>query len=220
MARITWRLTSRGKTEHKNSLFYAVNPDILASAHGFPRKRVCGAATAGDTVHGEDDYFHVGDVLDDKYRVDSILGRGGMGVVLAVWHQKLQERRAIKLMLPKMAHDLQAVERFTREARAASRLKSAHAVKIHDVDSLSDGVPYIVMEFLEGQDLQNLLQTTGPLRVDEACRYILQACEALSEAHELGIVHRDLKPANLFVTKGIARRTLRESPRFWYRQSG
>lgn len=149
------------------------------------------------------DYIQVGDVLADKYRVERFLGRGGMGMVIAVWHQDLHERRAIKLMLPEAAQRADIVERFLREARAATRLKSSHAVKVHDVARMPNGVPYIVMEYLEGMDLDGLLESRGPLPIDEACRYMLQACEAIGEAHALGIVHRDLKPANLFVTKGV-----------------
>lgn len=143
-----------------------------------------------------------GDIIAEKYRVDRVLGKGGMGMVVAVWHQDLHERRAIKFMLPKAAQHAEAVERFLREARAAARLKSPHAVKIHDVARMSTGVPYIVMEYLEGMDLDKLLESRGPLSIDEACRYILQACDAIGEAHTLGIVHRDLKPANLFITTG------------------
>jgi len=150
------------------------------------------------------DYIRVGDVIADKYRVERYLGRGGMGMVIAAWHQDLHERRAIKFMLPEAAQQADSVERFLREARAATRLKSPHAVKIHDVARLSDGVPYIVMEYLEGTDLDEVLESRGgPLPIDEACRYVVQACEAIGEAHALGIVHRDLKPANLFITKGV-----------------
>ena len=149
------------------------------------------------------DYIRVGDVLADKYRVERFLGRGGMGMVIAVWHQDLHERRAIKFMLPEAAKRVESVERFLREARAATRLRSQHAVKIHDVARMADGVPYIVMEYLEGMDLDGVLESRGPLPVDEACQYILQACEAIGEAHALGVVHRDLKPANLFVTTGV-----------------
>lgn len=153
-------------------------------------------------VHAND-HIKIGDMIADKYRVERVLGRGGMGMVVAVWHQDLHERRAIKLMLPKATQHAEAVERFLREARAATRLKSSHAVKIHDVARLPNGIPYIVLEYLEGMDLDKLLKARGPLSMEEASQYILQACEAIGEAHTLGIVHRDLKPANLFITKGI-----------------
>ena len=144
----------------------------------------------------------VGDMLAGKYRVEKVLGEGAMGVVVAALHVDLQERRAIKFMLPAMLADTEGVERFLREARAAVRLKSEHVAKVHDVGRLDTGAPYIVMEYLEGSDLKGLLEARGPLPITDAARYLLQACEAIAEAHSLGIVHRDLKPANLFVTRG------------------
>src|SRR5688572_15050693 len=95
----------------------------------------------------------VGDVLAGKYRVDRVLGVGGMGVVVAATHLDLEESRAIKFMLPHVLSDLLAVERFQREARAAARLRSEHVAKVHDVGKLENGAPYIVMEYLEGCDL-------------------------------------------------------------------
>ncbi|UQA62754.1 serine/threonine-protein kinase [Polyangium aurulentum] len=142
----------------------------------------------------------VGDVLAGKYRVERVLGMGGMGVVVAATHLDLREVRAIKLMRPELASD-QAVERFLREARAVVRLRSEHVAEVYDVGRLESGAPYIVMEMLEGQDLSALLKERGKLPVDEAVLYVAQACHALDEAHEAGIVHRDLKPGNLFLTR-------------------
>lgn len=142
----------------------------------------------------------VGDVLAGKYRVERVLGMGGMGVVVAATHLDLREVRAIKLMRPELASD-QAVERFLREARAVVRLRSEHVAEVYDVGRLESGAPYIVMEMLEGQDLSAVLKERGRLPVDEAVLYIAQACHALTEAHEAGIVHRDLKPGNLFLTR-------------------
>jgi serine/threonine-protein kinase len=142
----------------------------------------------------------VGDVLAGKYRVERVLGMGGMGVVVAATHLDLREVRAIKLMRPELVSD-QAVERFLREARAVVRLRSEHVAEVYDVGRLESGAPYIVMEMLEGQDLSALLKERGKLPVDEAVLYIAQACHALNEAHEAGIIHRDLKPGNLFLTR-------------------
>ncbi len=142
----------------------------------------------------------VGDVLAGKYRVERVLGMGGMGVVVAATHLDLREVRAIKLMRPELASD-QAVERFLREARAVVRLRSEHVAEVYDVGRLESGAPYIVMEMLEGQDLSALLKERGRVPVEEAVLYIAQACHALTEAHEAGIVHRDLKPGNLFLTR-------------------
>jgi serine/threonine-protein kinase len=141
-----------------------------------------------------------GDVLAGKYSVERVLGRGGMGVVLAAQHLQLEERVAIKLMLPEVATNGEAVARFVREARAAAKIKSEHVARVSDVGTLDGGVPYMVMECLEGADLGALLSTRGRLPVEEVAEYVLQACEAIAEAHALGIVHRDLKPSNLYLT--------------------
>ncbi len=143
----------------------------------------------------------VGDVLAGKYRVDSILGVGGMGVVVEATHLELLEPRAIKLMLPEALENSESVERFLREARASSRLKSEYVARVHDVGKLDSGVPYMVMEHLHGSDLRHLIKERGRLPAPEAIHYALQACEALAEAHSMGIIHRDLKPANLFLTQ-------------------
>jgi serine/threonine-protein kinase len=142
-----------------------------------------------------------GDVLLGKYVVERVIGAGGMGVVVAVKHRDLQELYAMKFMLPAALANEQAVDRFVREARAAAKLKSEHVAKVHDVGRLENGSPYMVMEHLTGRDLEATLQVQGPLTPDVAATYVLQACDAIAEAHEAGIVHRDLKPANLFLTK-------------------
>jgi serine/threonine protein kinase len=143
----------------------------------------------------------IGDVLANKYRVEGILGRGGMGVVVVAHHMQLDQRVALKFLLPKGLHSSQAIGRFTREARAAAKIKSEHVARVSDVGVLDNGAPFIVMEYLEGSDLFSWLSEHGPLPAEMAVGFILQACEALAEAHALGIVHRDLKPANLFLAK-------------------
>jgi serine/threonine-protein kinase len=140
-----------------------------------------------------------GDLLGGKYRIERVIGQGGMGVVAAARHTELHQRVAIKVLPLHLASDKDLVERFMREARAAARLRSEHAVKVVDVGTRSNGSPYIVMELLEGEDLGKMLER-GPLRVADAVDFILQACEAVAEAHSLGIVHRDLKPTNLFLS--------------------
>lgn len=144
-----------------------------------------------------------GTLIAGKYRVERVLGEGAMGVVLAARHIVLDELRAIKLMLPSALGDASNVERFLREARAAVRLRSNHVCKVLDVGRLDDGAPYIVMEYLEGADLKSILEERGKLPIIEAVRHVIQACEAVAEAHALGIVHRDIKPANLFLTAGV-----------------
>ncbi len=139
-----------------------------------------------------------GEVLAGKYRVDKVLGAGGMGVVVAARHIQLETRVAIKLLLPAMLDNSEAVTRFAREARAASKINNEHVVRVFDVGTLPSGAPFMVMEFLEGEDLSAWIAQRGPLPVDLAVDFVLQACVAVADAHCLGIVHRDLKPANLF----------------------
>jgi serine/threonine-protein kinase len=143
----------------------------------------------------------VGAILAGKYRVERVLGVGGMGAVIAATHIDLDEIRAIKLMHASESENSLAVERFLREARAAVKLKSEHIARVYDVGRLETGVPYIVMEYLEGNDLSRIARKQGPLPIAEVVHYILQACDAIAEAHAAGIVHRDLKPANLFLTR-------------------
>src|SRR5262249_18380190 len=109
------------------------------------------------------------------------------------------QRLAIKMVRPTLATRHNVVLRFEREARAAAQLRSAHVVKVMDVDATPDGVPYIVMEFLEGQSLAGLLADRGHLGIDEVIGWVLETICAIAEAHDLGIVHRDLKPSNLFL---------------------
>jgi serine/threonine-protein kinase len=141
-----------------------------------------------------------GEIIADKYRVERVLGAGGMGVVVAATHVQLGERVAVKFLLPAAATSADHVERFLREARASARIKSEHVARVHDVQTLR-GLPYMVMEYLAGTDLAALLRTRGRLPIAEAVDYVLQACEAIAEAHSLGIIHRDLKPSNLFLTR-------------------
>ncbi|HYQ17781.1 MAG TPA: serine/threonine-protein kinase [Polyangiaceae bacterium] len=139
-----------------------------------------------------------GDIVGGKYRIDSQLGVGGMGVVLAATHLELDAPVAIKVIRDDLARNEEVVGRMLFEARAAAKLRSAHVVRVLDVARLDSGAPYIVMERLEGSDLATVLTENGPLPVQEAVDYVLQACDGLLEAHALGIVHRDLKPENLF----------------------
>ena len=144
-----------------------------------------------------------GDVVAGKYRIESILGEGGMGYVLGARNITLDEPVAIKILKPDAAFDEEAVARFFREARASVRMKGEHVARVLDVGSLDDGTPYMLMELLEGIDLSTLVERQGFLPVQVAVDYVLQICEALAEAHALGIVHRDIKPSNLFLTTGV-----------------
>jgi serine/threonine-protein kinase len=139
-----------------------------------------------------------GDVLAGKYRVERVLGVGGMGVVVLARHIELDEKVALKVLLPEWLADDDAVARFAREARAMVRIKSDHVARVTDVGTLDNGAPYIVMEYLEGEDLGARLERRGVLPVDQAVDFLLQACIAVADAHAVGIVHRDLKPSNFF----------------------
>lgn len=149
-----------------------------------------------------------GDILGGKYKVERVLGVGGMGVVVAAVHVDLEQRVALKFMLKEALSDPDAGERFMREARAAVRLQSAHTARVTDVGKLRSGEPFMVMEYLEGQDLDVAVQRGGPVPQPVAVDYILQAAEAIAEAHALGMVHRDIKLKNLFLTRGVDGRDL------------
>ncbi|MDB4933480.1 MAG: Protein kinase [Labilithrix sp.] len=144
--------------------------------------------------------FSPGDVLRGKYKIKRVLGEGGMGVVVRATHLRLEQDVAIKMLREEGAAKPNVVERFAREARAAARLRGEHAVRILDVDD-EGGAPFLVMEHLEGSDLDRLVRHDGPLPIERAVEYVMQACAGLAEAHALGIVHRDVKPANIFLAK-------------------
>jgi serine/threonine-protein kinase len=145
-----------------------------------------------------------GEILGGKYRVERVLGAGAMGTVYAATHVVLGQRVAIKRMHVERLGRPNARERFLREARAAARLRSQHVARVIDVGVCEDGAPFIVMEHLDGEDLATLLDRRGALPFAEAVEYVLQAAEAVAEAHAAGIVHRDLKPANLFLIRDPA----------------
>ncbi len=138
-----------------------------------------------------------------KFRIERVLGQGGMGIVVAATHLQLDERVALKFLLPEALNNPEAVARFAREARAAVKIKSEHVARVSDVGTLESGSPYMVMEYLHGEDLASYVRRNGAMSIPEAIEFLLQACEAIAEAHALGIVHRDLKPANLFVTRRV-----------------
>jgi eukaryotic-like serine/threonine-protein kinase len=145
--------------------------------------------------------FVVGDVVAGKYEVTGLLGSGGMGYVISARHVELGEMVALKFLRPEALPHPELVERFAREARAAAKIRSEHIANVFDVGTQPDGTPYIVMEYLAGKDLADHLHQEGPLPIDVAVEYIMQACEALAAAHAHGIVHRDIKPENLFLTQ-------------------
>lgn len=142
-----------------------------------------------------------GDLIGGKYRVERVLGRGGMGVVVAATHAHLGQRVAIKFLLKEAMESEGVAARFLREGRTMVQLTSEHVARVTDVGTHDNGAPYLVMEYLEGRDLGDVVQARGPLPAPEVVDYLLQACEAVAEAHALRVVHRDLKPGNLFLTR-------------------
>ena len=142
-----------------------------------------------------------GDVVGDKYRLLHQLGQGGMAVVMEAEHVQLRHHLALKFMRPEMCESAEAVARFLREGRAAAQIQSEHVAHVLDVGTVAGNVPYLAMELLSGCNLEQELSARGPLPVGETVDYLLQACEAIAEAHALGIVHRDLKPSNLFLAR-------------------
>lgn len=145
-----------------------------------------------------------GDFVQERYRIDGELGRGGMGVVLEAHDELLGRDVALKVVLPKMMRSTEVVERFSNEARSLARLESRHVVKVLDFGTLSSppacvGLPFMVLERLRGEDLFNFATREGALSPSRVVRFALQACDGLAAAHALGITHRDLKPENLFV---------------------
>ena len=142
-----------------------------------------------------------GTVVAGKYRVERLLGQGGMGSVWAGRHVTLGQLVAIKFVHPKLAGSAEARRRFETEAKAAARIKSRHAVAVHDHGVSENGQPYIVMEYLEGEALERAIRRRGRLPFSEVVPIVAQSARALSAAHEAHIIHRDLKPDNIFLAK-------------------
>lgn len=146
----------------------------------------------------------IGDVLNGRYIIERIIDHGGMGIVLGARHIRLDERVAIKILLPDSAQDPNTVMRFFREGQVMAHIKSETIVRVHDLDVTPSGMPFLVMEWLDGQDLKAFCRSrkTDFVEIGFAVKCIIEACEALAEAHAVGIVHRDIKPSNLFLSRG------------------
>jgi len=185
------------QTMHTLGRFAQLGPMPYGRAFLTPR---CCSGSVGSSTQNDPQIVGVreGDVLAGKYRIEKILGAGAMGVVVAAHHIQIDEKVAIKFLLPDALSNEEAVARFAREARAAVKIKSEHVARVSDVGTLENGAPYMVVEFLEGGDLSSWLRQRGALPIEQATEFMLQACEAMADSHGLGIVHWDLKPANLF----------------------
>ncbi|HVY27587.1 MAG TPA: serine/threonine-protein kinase [Polyangiaceae bacterium] len=143
----------------------------------------------------------IGVVVADRYRIKEPIGRGGMGVVYRVEHARIGKLMALKLLTGELTRDPQQVARFKREAQLVSRLSHPNTVQVFDFGA-SDGLVYLAMEYLKGEDLGHLIRRVGPLGVERTLRIVIQVCSSLSEAHDKGMVHRDLKPENIIVMQG------------------
>ena len=146
-------------------------------------------------------YARPGEILLGKYRVEEVIGVGGMGCVVRASHLYLQQPVAIKILLPNMVESQSTVQRFMREAQATVKLRSEHIARVMDVSTMHDGTPVMVMEYLDGYDLNQILRHHGPQMPQAVVDLMLQACEGIAEAHALGIIHRDIKPSNFFITR-------------------
>ncbi|MCL2723195.1 MAG: protein kinase [Polyangiaceae bacterium] len=143
---------------------------------------------------------NVGDVVAGKYRIERVLGKGSMGMVYRAQHEILRKPVAIKMVLPQLADIPAIASRFVNEARAAARIRSEHVAQVLDVGRLENGIPFMVLELLEGQDLSDFVEGFKEhLPIASVVDIVLEALEALALAHSLGIVHRDLKPSNIFL---------------------
>jgi serine/threonine-protein kinase len=146
-----------------------------------------------------------GETIAGKYLLLRMLGRGGVGVVFEAEHLKLRQTVAIKVLAAEMIAQPAMVERFEREARAMAMLASPRVTRVTDVDVTPEGIPFLVMEYLKGRDLQSELKERGALPTHEAVSWVREACAGMSVVHAAGVVHRDLKPANLFIVDGPPR---------------
>jgi serine/threonine-protein kinase len=152
----------------------------------------------GDSTTGD---LELGQLVDGKYRIERLLGKGGMGAVYTARHELLAQTVALKVVLPEIAANQEVVSRFINEARSVATIESDHVARVIDVGRLGDGTPYMVMEFLAGCDLDEYLARRGPLPPETIADFLLEALDGVAHAHALGIVHRDLKPANLFLSQ-------------------
>ncbi|HEY5958440.1 MAG TPA: serine/threonine-protein kinase, partial [Polyangiaceae bacterium] len=166
----------------------------------YPKEfRVCPQDATPLEESAEEDPL-IGAVLADTYHIVRLIGEGGMGRVYEALHTRLVNRKlAVKLLHDDMARQAEILTRFEREAEAASTIIHPNVVEVLDVDRLDDGRPYIVCEYLQGEELGALLDRVGTLPVETAVRIVRQICRALMAAHDRNIVHRDMKPENVFL---------------------
>jgi serine/threonine protein kinase len=192
-------------TDAKNRVTLEAPPD---SPSDDPVLEVSGEAAVPFIPRWENPVPPPGTLIAGKYVVENVIGEGGLGIVLSARHQKLDQQVAIKILRLDMTHSPSTVERFVREGQLVAKIHSEHVVRVYDVGTLENGTPFIVLEYLHGLNLAKVLSEKKRLPVEMAVDYVLEACEALAEAHSLGIVHRDLKPDNMFVARKAAGSTV------------
>jgi len=161
---------------------------------------------SADTDRPEDPLAHVADpligvVVAERYRILEPIGRGGMGVVYKVEHARIGKLMALKLLTGELSRDANLVARFKREALMASKLSHPNTVQVFDFGA-AEGLTYLAMEYLRGDDLGRIIRSKGPLNPARTAKIVVQICSSLAEAHEKGIVHRDLKPENIMILRG------------------
>ena len=197
---------SKPSTGHARPVSGFENATPTGKSNSLPRDPAA-AATLVTSVDGEDEpeerSTYLGQLIDDRYLVQSLVGRGGMGVVFRCEQVHLKKTMAIKMLHESLVAKKQLIARFTREARAISRLSSPHTVMVYDFGRWGE-IFYLVMELLEGEALDATLEREGPLQPDRVARLVLQMCDSLAEAHKHGIIHRDLKPENIMLVTGQA----------------
>jgi serine/threonine protein kinase len=141
----------------------------------------------------------IGRTLDEKYRIEEWLGKGGMGAVYRAVNLRMEQPVAVKVMNPRLLDNREARQRFLQEARTAVMVQHPNAVSVTDFGETEDGLVYLVMEFLEGSSLRQIITAEAPLDVARAVSLMLQVAAAVGAAHEAGVIHRDLKPPNIFI---------------------
>jgi serine/threonine protein kinase len=163
------------------------------------------SAPSADRRLSDSNQAWLGKIVDGRYRVIEVLGRGGMGVVYRVEHLRMGKIAAMKVLHRDLVGDPDVVQRFEREAAAVSRLFHPHTVQVFDFGTAGTAM-YLIMELVRGRDMANIIRRDGPMPWQRAAPLLAQICGALQEAHELGIVHRDLKPENVLITRTTAGR--------------